>query len=63
MRSEVNLEGRDSRIDLFKYGIISPLLNQETQNIRKICRELSDKKYFYKGKTRKYSEETIRKCY
>ena len=63
MRSEVNLEGRDSRIDLFKYGIISPLLNQEDLNVRKICRELSDKKYFYKGKTRKYSEETIRKWY
>ena len=63
MRSEVKFEGRDSRIDLFKYGIISPLLNQEEQKVRKLCQELSKKEYFYKGKNGKYSEETIRKWY
>lgn len=51
------------REDLFKYGIISSIINQENVNIREECKKLSEKEYFYKGKNRKYSEETIRKWY
>lgn len=63
MRGKTISEDRDSRLDLFKYGIISSLLNQEGINVKKACKELSEKEYFYKGKNRKYSEETIRKWY
>lgn len=51
------------REDLFKYGIISSIINQENVNIRDECKKLSEKEYFYKGKNKKYSEETIRKWY
>ena len=56
-------QSRDERLDFFKYGIISSLINQEKVNIRHACKALSEKSYYYKGKNRKYSEETIRKWY
>ena len=55
--------GIGSREDLFKYGIISTLINQENINVRDECKKLSEKEYFYKGENKKYSEETIRKWY
>lgn len=55
--------GRDDRKDLFKYGIISSLINQEGINVREECKKLSEKEYYHQGKNRKYSEETIRKWY
>ena len=57
------IESKDNRLDLFKYGIISSLINQEEINIRDECAKLSEKEYFYKGKNRKYSAETIRKWF
>ncbi len=54
---------RDSRLDLFKYGIISSLINQDDIKIREECQKLSEKEYFYKGENKKYSAETIRKWY
>ena len=54
---------RDSRLDLFRYGIISPLILEEVNRVRESCEELSKKKYYYKGKEYQYSGETIRKWY
>lgn len=54
---------RESRLDLFRYGIISPLILEEANKIRASCEELSKKKYYYKGKEYQYSGETIRKWY
>ena len=52
-----------SRLDLFRYGIIMPLLTGEESNVRKFCHEVSGKPYYYKGKEYYFSEETIRKWY
>ena len=60
---QVKNVNRNDRIDLFKYGIISPLIYQDDINIRRECKILSEKTYYYKGENRKYSEETIRKWY
>lgn len=54
---------KESRLDLFRYGIISNLLMQEVHNLREECKEISDKTYFYEGKNYKFSEDTIRKWY
>lgn len=54
---------KESKLDLFRYGIISPLVTQEVENVREVCKELAEKTYFYKGKEYRFSEETIRKWY
>ncbi len=51
------------RLDLFRYGIISPLIRKEGVNITQSIKELSEKEYWYQGKTKKYSESTIRRWY
>lgn len=53
----------ESRLDLFRYAIISPLVYGENYNVREYCKEASKGKYFYKGKEYMFSEETIRKWY
>ena len=52
-----------SRLDLFRYGVILPLLTGEESNVRKYCKEESAKPHYYKGKEYYFSEETIRKWY
>ncbi len=54
---------RESRLDLFRYGIISPLISGEVKKVRESCEEIAKKKYYYKGKEYQYSSETIRKWY
>lgn len=54
---------KESRLDLFRYGIISTLLMNEEVKVREECTKLAEKKYFYNGKEYKFSEETIRKWY
>lgn len=56
-------EEEKKELELFRYGIISPLVYEEEKNVRKYCKEASEKKYYYKGKERQYSEETIRRWY
>ncbi len=51
------------RIDLFRYGIISPLIRTEGINLTKTIKELSEKEYWHKGKTKRYSESTIKRWY
>lgn len=50
-------------LELFRYGIIAPLVYNEESNVRKFCKEAAEKKYYYKGKDYQYSEDTIRKWY
>lgn len=52
-----------SRIDLFRYGIISSIIMQDEVSVRKECSKLAGETYFYNGKNYKFSEETIRKWY
>lgn len=54
---------KEVREDLFRYGIISPLIMGEESNITKYCKEASKKKYYFKGKEYTFSEETIKKWY
>lgn len=54
---------RKEREDLFKYGVIAPLIHQEGIKIREEIKKIAEQKYYYKGISRKYSEETIRKWY
>lgn len=54
---------KNSRIDLFRYGIISPLIIGNEKNVRKFCKEESQKVHYFKGKEYNFSEETIRKWY
>ena len=51
------------RLDLFRYGIISPLIRKEGENVTKSIKELSEKEYWYQGKVKKFSEATIRRWY
>lgn len=57
------MKAREKRIDLFRYGVISPLIQEESNNIREFCEEASKKLYYYEGKEYKFSKETIRKWY
>lgn len=50
-------------LELFRYGVISPLIYKEEVNVRRFCKEAAEKKYYYKGRELQYSEETIRKWY
>lgn len=52
-----------NRLDLFRYGIISPLITEVVSNIRAECAKIAEKEYYYNGKNYKFSEETIRKWY
>lgn len=52
-----------SRDDLFKYGVISPLITEDTEKVRQFCEEASKKTYYFKGKDYNFSSETLRKWY
>ena len=54
---------KQSRLDLFRYGIISPLIYDNKQKVRDFCAQAAEKQYFYNGKNYKFSEDTIRKWY
>ena len=56
-------EEEKKELELFRYGIISPLVYGDEKNVRGYCKRASGRKYYYKGKERQYSEETIRKWY
>ena len=51
------------RLDLFKYSVISPLIRNQGINLSKSFKELSEKEYWYKGKTIKISSSTIKRWY
>lgn len=54
---------KDTRIDLFRYGIIAPIITGDTKGVSNFCREASQKQYYFKGKEYKFSAETIKKWY
>ena len=54
---------KETRLDLFRYGIISPLITENKIGVTKFCEEASKKKYYYGGKEYKFSKETLRKWY
>lgn len=51
------------RLDLFKYSVISPLIRNQGINLSKSIKELSEKEYWYQGKTKKISKSTIKRWY
>ena len=54
------------RSDLFRYGVISPLLQRFLSGDKislKDFEELAEKKYYFKGKSYKFSPYTIKKWY
>jgi len=54
---------KETRLDLFRYGIISPLITESKLGVTKFCEEASKKKYYYGGKEYKFSKETLKKWY
>ena len=54
---------KNERVDLFRYGIIAPLITGDAKRINSFCREASQKQYYYKGKSYKFSADTIKKWY
>lgn len=56
---------KESRIDLFRYGIISPLVYGEAKEMSKtdFFKEASKKTYYFEGKEYTFSSETIKKWY
>lgn len=52
---------RETRIDLFRYGIISPLITGNEVGVTQFCNEACKKKYYYNGKEYTFSSETLRK--
>lgn len=54
---------KNLRVDLFRYGIIAPLITGDVKGINSFCREASQKKYYFKNKEYTFSAETIKKWY
>lgn len=54
---------KETRIDLFRYGIIAPLITGNMVGITRFCNEASKKKYYYNGKEYTFSAETLKKWY
>ena len=56
-------EEEKKELELFRYGIISPLVFGEEKNVRDYCKRASEKSYYYKGENKRYSAGTIRRWY
>lgn len=54
---------KETRIDLFRYGVIAPLITGDVAGITQFCNEAVKKKYYYNGKEYTFSSETLRKWY